>query len=375
MKMTSTRWLALCATTMLAAPALADNVINDDLIVTFSACVGNDCANGESFGFDTLRIKENNLRIHFDDTSNSASFPQNDWRLGANDTSNGGGNLFFVEDATASRRVVVIEAGAPANALLLDNGGNMGLGTANPVVEMHVVDGDSPTMRLEQDGSSGFTPQTFDIAANETNFFVRDVTNGSQLPFRIEPGADTNALYIEDTNDIGIGTNAPTRDLHLRATNSADPQELQIENAAGGAVQLRLVTTNGNNRRVVGLNVDGDAQSSVLLGNGSVGIYGTNFTDPLALFETTGVTINGQALTVPDYVFGDEYELRPLAEVQSFIEANSHLPGVPSAADIAADGLNMTEMQMVLLKKIEELTLYTLEQDARIQTLESTVQR
>ena len=71
-------------------------------------------------------------------------------------------------------------------------------------------------------------------------------------------------------------------------------------------------------------------------------------------------------LNVPDYVFDDGYALRPLSEVASFIDAHSHLPDVPSAAQIADTGLDMTAMQMALLKKVEELTLYTLEQEARL---------
>ena len=67
----------------------ADQVILDDLIVDGSACIGFDCVNGESFGFDTLRLKENNLRIKFQDTSSSASFPSRDWQITANDSANG----------------------------------------------------------------------------------------------------------------------------------------------------------------------------------------------------------------------------------------------------------------------------------------------
>ena len=76
---------AALATTLFSifpcAQVAADNVIRDDLIVDGSACVGFDCVNGESFGFDTMRLKENNLRLHFQDTSSSASFPSNDWRI------------------------------------------------------------------------------------------------------------------------------------------------------------------------------------------------------------------------------------------------------------------------------------------------------
>ena len=58
-----------------------DQLIQDDLIANSSLCVGVDCANGEAFSFDTIRLKENNVRIKFQDTSRSASFPSTDWEL------------------------------------------------------------------------------------------------------------------------------------------------------------------------------------------------------------------------------------------------------------------------------------------------------
>lgn len=199
-----------------AGLAQADQVFVDDVIVNGgSLCVGLDCVNGESFGFDTLRLKENNLRIHFQDTSNSASFPTTDWRLTANDSTNGGQNRFSIEDATASRVPFTVEGGAPSHSLYVDDGGRIGVGKSTPVVEMHIADGDSPTVRLEQDGTSGFTPQTWDMAGNETNFFVRDVTNGSRLPFRIEPSTPSNSLYLDSTGNVGFGTTAPLRQVHV----------------------------------------------------------------------------------------------------------------------------------------------------------------
>jgi hypothetical protein len=61
---------------------------------------------------------------------------------------------------------------------------------------------DTPGLRLLQTGDGGFTPQTWDIAGNEANFFVRDLTAGSRLPFRIRPGAPTSSLDISSTGDI-----------------------------------------------------------------------------------------------------------------------------------------------------------------------------
>ncbi|HVS66471.1 MAG TPA: hypothetical protein VMT85_23545, partial [Thermoanaerobaculia bacterium] len=169
-----------------------DQVIPDDLIVQRSLCVGFDCVNNEDFGFDTIRLKENNLRIKFEDTS-AGTFPSRDWQLTANDSTNGGANRFSIDDIDGGRTPFTIEAAAPTNSLYVESDGDIGLGTANPVVRLHLVDGDTPALRLQQDGSSGFQQQTWDVAGNETNFFVRDASNGSTLPFRIRPGAPSSA--------------------------------------------------------------------------------------------------------------------------------------------------------------------------------------
>ena len=87
-----------------------DQVIPDDLIVQGSACVGIDCVNNENFGFDTIRVKENNVRIQFDDTSVSAGFPTNTWQRTA----------FSATDRTASRATrpaaSEVQAAAPASS-------------------------------------------------------------------------------------------------------------------------------------------------------------------------------------------------------------------------------------------------------------------
>ena len=206
-----------------------DQVFLDDVIVTGSICVGQDCVNGESFGFDTERLKENNLRIHFVDTSSSASFPGNDWRIVINDSANGGANYFAIEDSSAGRIPFRVMAGAGNNALYISNSGNVGMGTASPVVELHVTDGDSPTLRLEQNGSSGFGSQTWDIAGNEANFFVRDATNGSKLPFRIKPNAPTNALYIAADGDLGFGTETPDGQIDVAHPSNSNNHAFLID--------------------------------------------------------------------------------------------------------------------------------------------------
>ncbi|RXG11371.1 hypothetical protein DSM03_1178 [Leeuwenhoekiella aestuarii] len=77
------------------------------------------------------------------------------------------------------------------------------------------------------------------------------------------------------------------------------------------------------------------------------------------------------SVPAPDYVFEKDYDLKTLDEVENYIIANKHLPEIPSANDFERDGIPTGEMNMLLLKKVEELTLYILNQNKRIQLLEN----
>ncbi len=69
---------------------------------------------------------------------------------------------------------------------------------------------------------------------------------------------------------------------------------------------------------------------------------------------------------VPDYVFAPDYQLRSLEEVQSYIQQYRHLPEIPSAKEVTQNGYSLIKMEMGLLKKVEELTLYTIDQEKKI---------
>lgn len=343
--------------------AHADNVINDDLIVQFSTCTGNDCVNGESFGFDTLRLKENNLRIHFDDTSNSASFPSNDWRIVANDSGNGGASYLAIEDSTAGRIPFRVEAGAPVNTLYVEADGDVGIKTANPVVDLHIVEGNTPTVRLEQDGSDGFTPQTYDVAANESNFFIRDVTNGSKLFFRSKPGAPEDSIFIAADGDVGLGTDAPAGPLHVKRTAAANLDVLTLEN--NGATRIAMTNSNSaagtwriNHADDGDLRVsssDGATNEMTLTDNGDLIVAG----------EVFSTACPSPTPCAPDYVFEPDYNLMPIDQLAEFIKVEKHLPNIPSATELVGP-INVTKMQMGLLEKVEELTLYILDQEERM---------
>jgi hypothetical protein len=223
-----------------------DQVIPDDLIVQGSICVGLDCVNNENFGFDTIRTKENNTRIQFDDTSTSAGFATNNWQIRANSSASGGASfLAFVDQGGTGNSetgtiIFEVDAGAPANSLKVSSGGNVGIGTATPVLDVHANTTDTPAIRLEQNNSGGFTAQTWDIAGNEANFFVRDVTSGSRLPFRIRPGAPTSSVDIAASGNTGIGTASPNLRIEvfgvvgLPANSGTVPTGIARFSQAGG---------------------------------------------------------------------------------------------------------------------------------------------
>jgi hypothetical protein len=274
---------ALIATTLFTNHAAADQVFADDVIIQGSLCVGLDCVANMNFGFDTIVLRENNLRIFFDDTSTSTGFPANDWRLIANDSVSGGANFFAIEDATAARQVFRVDAGARANSLYVGSTGNVGIGTATPALPLHELRSDTPGIRLEQDTSGGFSAQTWDIAGNEANFFVRDLTGGSRLPFRIRPGAPTSSVDIAASGNVGVGTFSPQRKLDVQQSTDSVTTGVGIINTAG-TKRLNLWVDASNIARIDG----GGGDTGVAINGSSTGNVGIGTAAPAARLHTVG---------------------------------------------------------------------------------------
>ncbi|HSS78185.1 MAG TPA: tail fiber domain-containing protein [Thermoanaerobaculia bacterium] len=252
--------------------ALKDQVIPDDLIVQGSACIGLDCVNNESFGFDTIRLKENNTRIKFDDTSTGTGFPNHDWQLTANDSASGGANKFSIEDITASTVPFTVTGGATTNSIFVDSTGRVGFRTSTPVLDLHVNTSNTPAMRLEQNNSGGFTAQTWDVAGNEANFFVRDVTGGSRLPFRIRPGAPTSSIDINASGNVGIGTASPSTNLHVLSSGSGSTDgKVLVENTSGTNAAREMMELRNNGGTILIL------EDTSIVEKWSFGSFGTAF--------------------------------------------------------------------------------------------------
>jgi len=408
--------IATAALIGISSSASADIVHLDDVIVDGSICVGQDCVNGESFGFDTIRLKENNLRIRAVDTSNSASFPTRDWQITFNDSSNGGANKFSIDDIDGGRTPFTIEAGAPSHSLYVEDGGRIGFGTSTPVVELHLVDGDTPTLRLQQDGSSGFTPQTFDVAANETNFFIRDVTNGSALPFRIRPGAPTSSIDVAASGNVGMGTTSPENTLHLSSgetrtaisfENSAqandfiigwDNDEMRFSEAGSGVVEMTItdgkvgVGTNapdetlhlssGSTRTAIEFQNTSTVNNFQMAWDNSqmrLSQQGSGVIE-MAIDSGGDVTIAGSLVTgtggsctvgTPcDGVFDPEvYTVPSITEHAAAMWRNQYLPAVGST--LPGEPINVTQKLTGVLNELEHAHIYIEQLNQRLVVLET----
>ncbi len=215
-----------------------------------------------------------------------------------------------------------------------------------------------------------------------------------------------------------LGANAPTTNLNvgINYTNPQAPLDVKSEirvTSAGGTNWLSFSTpgafhtissTNNlglvaNNNAQINFTLGGSVRTT-MLSNGNVGIATSNATakltvngncligDPatVTLPGTYKLFVQGGILTEKvkialvgtadwaDFVFADNYRLRPLSEVESFIQANKHLPEVPSAQALVDDGgVDVQSMMAKQMQKIEELTLYLIAQNKKIEALEAQV--
>ncbi len=290
--------------------------------------------------------------------------------------SNAGGNVWSLGYSAT-------QTGTTTSVLSWNNSGNVGIGTTSPGAKLEVngnvqLSGSIPTLYL-----NGSEANAKNIALYENaGVFKIDWAN-SQNIFSIN-GATGNA-YIR--GNVGIGTTSPGRKLDVQGaystlqaslTDTWNLAPLGISDSANPGVGLKIGNTTGYVPYLQGASSSSGAMN-VLLNpfGGNVGIGTTNPTHALEVngdVEVSGNFIqNGTTLAVPDYVFQPNYNLMPLADLQTYINTNSHLPGVPSEADIQKNGLNTGSMILDLLQSTEENVLYILGNHNDIQTLAQLV--
>ncbi len=279
--------------------------------------------------------------------------------------------------------------------------GNVGIGTTSPEDLLHIKTGTHDNIFSLERTSSGNQNNHFEFIISANPGGASSLANGSlsiramdrAVDFSIlpNPGLNHPLLVLKASGKLAVGHANPTMELDVLGQN------ILLHNTSGSGLHMRT-DSSGNSfvNNMDGFVGNGTTANGFFAITGQTGLYfktgssGSSGTERMRIMDSTGyVGINTQTpdyqLDVKgviraeevivetgwsDFVFEAGYELKPLHEVEEFIEVNGHLPDVPSAEEVEAEGVTLGESQAVLLQKIEELTLYIIEQEKRIQALE-----
>ena len=282
------------------------------------------------------------------------------WSVGYNLTlKNLGGlysNFMTLIDGNVGIGTTVPSQKLEVNGNILQNGENAGFGVdaqANPRLGIVKKHGYYPVI-----ASDNGSPIIF-AQSNQTGLFTS-----------ISTAMLSERMRIDVNGNVGVGTTAPISKLHI-----AD---------GDGGEQLRFSRGTGTVRFAQEINRDNlylynNNASLVYMTwreNGNVGIGTENPDSKLTVkgaIHAQEVRVDLNGAVAPDYVFEKDYKLMPLDELKVYLKANKHLPEVPSAKEMEKNGVQLGEMNMLLLKKIEELTLHLIEQNKIISKLNEKV--
>ena len=288
--------------------------------------------------------------------------------------------------------------------------GNLGIGVTNPWAKLDVrttgANGaDQNALNIQNPSTAAYSTVSMQLSSGATSFSTisnqRDnLGSGSTLILQTTDNSGTiqPRMYINKDGGVGIGSqNYPGK---LTVTSLTQGDGIWVAGSGNSNVALlnnmtpgswNAITQNGDKMILwKGSSMDNTDAGGLVLGpwsntatgmrigsNGNVGI-GTNKTagTDYKLYVELGIRtrkIKVDQTTWADYVFETDYDLPTLNEVEQFIQNNKHLPGVASAKEVREKGLDLGENQAVLLKKIEELTLYVIQLQKEMDELKKKI--
>jgi hypothetical protein len=284
-------------------------------------------------------------------------------------------------------------------SLFIGGDSKIGIGTATPEVKLDVLS--SNVAAFFRSTANVVPVSIINSGSSISTVGFKGSTSASEYNVRV--GADGNDFIVYSNNvermrvlsggNVGIGTINP-----INRFESVGNESTLLE--AGGFYNTNIYG-NANDKAETRINL-GKIEGSTRQSMGSIGAFPENNTDSsrgsLVFYTRESQTVNERlriisngnvgigtttpdaklavngnihakevkidlSVPAPDYVFANDYKLKTLQEVEEFIKKNSHLPEIPSAKEFEKNGLMLAEMNISLLKKMEEMTLYMIEQN------------
>ncbi|HLO60906.1 MAG TPA: Ig-like domain-containing protein [Bacteroidales bacterium] len=233
-------------------------------------------------------------------------------------------------------------------------------------------------------GNATITVTTQD--GNKTATCAVTVSNVAVTSVSVSP--TTASVNVGSTTAL-TATISPTNATNKTVTWSSNNTSIATVNSstgvvtgvAAGSATITVTTQDGSKTATCAVTVVALPTAAWLL-NGTNAYYLAGKVGILTANPTTELTVNGKILAkevevvssiASDYVFEPAYQLLPLTDLEIYLKNNKHLPGIPSAIDFTKTGQNLGEMDDMLLRKIEELTLYLLQQNKKIEDLQKKI--
>ncbi|MBG6132756.1 hypothetical protein IWQ47_004414 [Aquimarina sp. EL_43] len=297
--------------------------------------------------------------------------------------------------------LVLISTLGIAQTNTFPSSGNVGVGTISPTSKLQIYnDVNGPVWLGVYNNSTASNSvagiklgmgDSYDIGTNlyhkkldNTFYFENLGAPDSRFAFLTRKADGTYgevALGINGNGNVGIGTTNPDRNLSILSAESSY-LNLRTDNGyeflIGADINGGIISTMSNHD--LSIRAGSNSTKMTVKTNGNIGIGTINPDSKLTVkgkIHAEEVKID-LSVPAPDYVFTKDYDLLTIEEIQQHIKEKGHLPNIPSASEMEKNGVALGVMNMKLLEKIEELTLYTIaqenklnEQETRLKTLEN----